>query len=84
MMPKRNPVADLVKDYRAENSSFQTVELKENTFTRLRAEIPEGIEQEIELAIEKTTDVKEFAALIESGLLTRLVKLTVVGHEAAK
>ncbi len=72
----------LIKSYRVDEMSFQTVAIKENTFTRIRAEIPEGIEEEIEMAIEKTTDYKEFAALVEKGLLTRPVKLTVIGHEA--
>ena len=71
----------LVKNYSVEEKSYQTIEIKENAFTRLRAEIPEGIEQEVEKAIDNTTDYKEFAALVGKCLLSRPVKLTVIGHE---
>lgn len=69
-----------IRPFEIDDSKLADIDLREG-ITRLRAEIPEGIEQEIEQAIEKTTDPEEFAALIEKGLLTRPVKLTVVGYE---
>jgi hypothetical protein len=71
--------AERLTRFRSKES--QPVELKEDVFTRIRAEIPEGIEQEIERAMETTTNVDEFKKLIDNGLLTRRLKLTVVGFE---
>lgn len=71
----RNPP---VRDQMAKHD----IEIKDREFTLVRAEIPEGVEQEVEKAIESALTPEQFAEFVNKGLLTRPVKLTVVGQEA--
>lgn len=59
----------------------EKLEIRENQFTTLQIEIPEGIETEIQKAVDETTDAQAFADLIAQGLLKRPVKIIATAHE---
>lgn len=59
----------------------QRATVKDGQFTRIVFEIPEGIEEEVERAIESTPEIEGFDTLIQSGFFRRPITFRVVGYE---
>jgi hypothetical protein len=59
----------------------QSIEIREGQFTTLYVEIPEGVEREIQKAIEEATEVQKFADLVNGGLLQRRLKVAEIRYE---
>ncbi|MCE9525098.1 MAG: carboxypeptidase-like regulatory domain-containing protein [Planctomycetales bacterium] len=59
----------------------EKLQIRENQFTTLQVEILEGLETEIQKAVDETTDAQAFADLLAKGLLRRPVKIIATTHE---
>ena len=60
----------------------QSIEIREEQFTTLHVEIPKGLEAEIQKAVDETTEVQQFADLVNRGLLQRHLKIAGIRYEA--
>ncbi|MBC7855401.1 MAG: hypothetical protein IAF94_18390, partial [Pirellulaceae bacterium] len=59
----------------------QTATMKDEQFTRIVFDIPEGIEEEVQKVIESAPDGETFEKLTRDKFLRRLISFRVVGYE---
>lgn len=64
-----------------EQPAQQSIDIREGQFATLYVEIPKSLETEIQKAVNETTEVQQFADLVNTGLLQRPLKIAEIRYE---